>query len=473
MADAHPESLGGSDLPFGVALSGGGFRSALFGLGVLQYLVASNHAHRLTTITSVSGGSYTSARALLARIEGPLGEGSTTFDLQDSDEDDLLTAFRPFVRAMTRTSVWFRPPVLAFDLLMLALALVVVLGGYIAPIGWWMSVIALILLLVLIPTFGRIMARAMWRLLFPEFPTGTLLGEMLMEDLVDRGGAKVRREKTVERVREATPRDQSIHHVFCATDLHYTRFTYLTNRLVWNHQLGHGNPGKFTIKNAVDASSAIPPIFAPVPLDTDGFLRLPPDAPRKLLSVDGGVYDTLATEWFDIAPAVPPRVMSASAPPHIDPTEHVLVVDGSAPAEPSDYVPNTTFFFVRRRLPFMWWIASHIRSAKLAFSNWDRRNFETIENDPNDNKMAISVLQTPFSLHPTDSQREALARRKVDWGNVVRDNRRVKTRPTKLDEGVASMLVYHGYVMAWVIFTKSGGTHTLPDPEEFKDRWFG
>ena len=100
-------------------------------------------------------------------------------------------------------------------------------------------------------------------------------------------------------------------------------------------------------------------------------------------------------------------------------------------------------------------------------------SFETIENDPDDNKMAISVLQTPFSLRPTDSQCEALARRKVDWGNVVRANRRVKTRPTKLKEDVASMLVYHGYVMAWVVFTKSGGSHTLPDPEEFQKRWFG
>jgi len=42
-----------------VALSGGGFRAAAFGLGVLIYLAQSGLNKRTATISSVSGGSIT------------------------------------------------------------------------------------------------------------------------------------------------------------------------------------------------------------------------------------------------------------------------------------------------------------------------------------------------------------------------------------------------------------------------------
>ncbi|HLF92163.1 MAG TPA: hypothetical protein VJB14_01780, partial [Planctomycetota bacterium] len=45
----------------GVALSGGGHRAALFGLGVLLYLADSGKNREVTSITSVSGGSLTNA----------------------------------------------------------------------------------------------------------------------------------------------------------------------------------------------------------------------------------------------------------------------------------------------------------------------------------------------------------------------------------------------------------------------------
>ena len=43
----------------GVALSGGGHRAALFGLGVLLYLADSGRNRSVTSVASVSGGSLT------------------------------------------------------------------------------------------------------------------------------------------------------------------------------------------------------------------------------------------------------------------------------------------------------------------------------------------------------------------------------------------------------------------------------
>ena len=44
-----------------VALSGGGYRAAMFGLGVLLYLVDAAKNCEVTSISSVSGGSITNA----------------------------------------------------------------------------------------------------------------------------------------------------------------------------------------------------------------------------------------------------------------------------------------------------------------------------------------------------------------------------------------------------------------------------
>ena len=44
-----------------VALAGGGYRAAMFGLGVLLYLVDAAKNQEVTSISSVSGGSITNA----------------------------------------------------------------------------------------------------------------------------------------------------------------------------------------------------------------------------------------------------------------------------------------------------------------------------------------------------------------------------------------------------------------------------
>jgi NTE family protein len=46
-----------NEIRLGVALSGGGFRATVYGLGALLYLVDSGLNKQVTSISSVSGGS--------------------------------------------------------------------------------------------------------------------------------------------------------------------------------------------------------------------------------------------------------------------------------------------------------------------------------------------------------------------------------------------------------------------------------
>jgi hypothetical protein len=354
----------------GLALSGGGYRSALFSLGVLHYLVRSGKNHRLHTITSVSGGSYTNAQAFLFPD-----------NLCKVREGKFVEHFRSYAGGFVDKSPWTRPTVLGLIILIAAALLVAVIG--IPPHGWYWRVIAAVVSLVAIPRFGKVLARAIWKRLFKNAhrkarlapPTDPAEPTRMVD--TTKGGLQLSRTKqAVDAIR---PRD-TVHHVFCATDLHYLRFMYFSNRLVYNRRLRHAQPSDFTLKRAIDASAAIPPIFAPVVVDTRPFKMRPPDAPRKLLTVDGGVHDTLATEWYRVAPSIPPRP-TAPASDHervVDVPDVVLVVDGSAPIRPKDHVPYTTFWIARKRMPVLWWVMSHVRSAFAAFSNWDRRNFRRL-----------------------------------------------------------------------------------------------
>ena len=79
----------------GLALSGGGYRAALFSAGVVDYLVHAGLTHRLSAVTSVSGSAYTNARLL--RLDPGLNEiGSAAFRVQ----------VRPLVEGISDGRVW-------------------------------------------------------------------------------------------------------------------------------------------------------------------------------------------------------------------------------------------------------------------------------------------------------------------------------------------------------------------------------
>ena len=61
----------------GIALSGGGIRSASFGLGVLQALVANNQLSKIDYMSTVSGGGYIGSALTWALKQGGKKAGTT------------------------------------------------------------------------------------------------------------------------------------------------------------------------------------------------------------------------------------------------------------------------------------------------------------------------------------------------------------------------------------------------------------
>lgn len=75
----------------GVALSGGGHRAALFGLGALLYLVDANRNRDVTSIVSVSGGSITN------------GFVAQSVDYSSVGPGEFRSAIRPLARRLDKS----------------------------------------------------------------------------------------------------------------------------------------------------------------------------------------------------------------------------------------------------------------------------------------------------------------------------------------------------------------------------------
>jgi predicted acylesterase/phospholipase RssA len=98
------------------------------------------------------------------------------------------------------------------------------------------------------------------------------------------------------------------HQVFCATELQSGEQFFLSPHLIYGYRFGwRADPGTWTLARAVQGSAALPGGFPPqrtVLSDFAGALgrEWPVDSPpiedaTRVVLVDGGVYDNMATEW--------------------------------------------------------------------------------------------------------------------------------------------------------------------------------
>jgi predicted acylesterase/phospholipase RssA len=246
----------------GVAVSGGGHRAALFGLGALLYLADAGKNRDVTSVASVSGGSMTNAYVGLkvdyARLDGPRFEES----------------MKPFARQIAqRGTVWAVWTTWAY-LALLALWL----AGTVAI--WWLDLHgALRLLLFLI-------ALLVWAKLGEQ--RGRICGTAFAKTLYSDGGR--------------SPRLRDIHagldHVLCATDLHAGEHVYLSGRFVCSYRFGWGDPADLPLHTAVQCSAALPGAF-PVRWLRTGPHHFQGGTERSptMALVDGGVYDNMADQW--------------------------------------------------------------------------------------------------------------------------------------------------------------------------------
>ena len=226
-----------------LCLSGGGYRAALFHLGVLRCLHEMGILQSVAKISSVSGGSIISS--YIARLMFDRGlSGAIQFQ---NWETDVAAAFRAFVKNDIRT--------------------------------------------------GPALKHLAWNWKNPNRRVRSLQSKY--DELLLTVGDKAARRSMLLSDLPKSPK-----FVFCATDLTFgVNFEFKLDK-TGDFQLGYANKNDWPVAMAVAASSCFPPVFGPFKLDLDptefrgGNYR---NDDRALLAselsvTDGGVYDNLGFE---------------------------------------------------------------------------------------------------------------------------------------------------------------------------------
>lgn len=231
-----------SDL--GLALSGGGVRAALLGLGSLLYLVDAGYTERVRSISSVSGGSI--LNGYLA-VRGDVSKQSPE-ELEREASDfatDLVT------RGVTHAALTY-----------LYLGAIVGIAGFLTAgwgFGWPVSLAWGWYVLVLVAWLSALALRGLVveRLLDRRYLRGPAGGKYLVGNV-----------------------DSTVDHVFCATDINAVSPFYFSTwdgGFVYSPFYGSAEDGSTSMAGAVRSSAAFPGGIPPkrlrlsrIGLDTSG-----------------------------------------------------------------------------------------------------------------------------------------------------------------------------------------------------------
>jgi Patatin-like phospholipase len=245
-----------------VAISGGGHRASLFGLGALIYLADSGLNAEVSSIASVSGGSLTN---------GYIG---AHLDYTKVDGPDFSSAVKPLVkRCAVQGTVEWAPEAIAL-LAGIGLGLVLAVVAWFLPVPNWLQValfaIGLIVALALIEGRSVVADRIFRRLLFQ-----TADGKAIhLKDL-----------------------HASVTHVLCATEVQSKVHAYFSRAFAYSYEYGTSTgAGDLQLSTAVQASACFPGGFPPRSLSAKKLGFTARDR-KTLWLVDGGVYDNMGEQW--------------------------------------------------------------------------------------------------------------------------------------------------------------------------------
>jgi predicted acylesterase/phospholipase RssA len=265
------------DLEIGVALSGGGFRATLHGLGVLMFLVDSGLNRQVNSIASVSGGSV---------ANGCVAARCVFREVTPNEFDGIVGEI---ARAIVHRGLIPSLPFYSFMLVVLMLAamsLVALAGTWLdyGPRRW--SVLAFLCCVLLL--------FILWSL------RGNLLSYLLRQRLLAGSKGKL-----------GDLHHLNIEHVFCATDINHGAPVFLSDYgggKIYSDSHGWGRAGHIRVCDAVLASASYPGAFPPFRLPTGrcdfgGPAHERSGVPRgkSLYLADGGVWNNLATDWWDLS----------------------------------------------------------------------------------------------------------------------------------------------------------------------------
>jgi predicted acylesterase/phospholipase RssA len=287
----------------GVAVSGGGYRAAAWGLGALMYLADARLNRDVVTASSVSGGSITNAGLALQGYRGMAPEDLRAYAARLSptlagNVKAFLVVLAVHIAAWATAIVGGgrHEPVLAAialgaSVLLSLLAPLCADATFASRVLWWY----LDLLAASLALFAVALGDGWWWLaaLVPvavlfQF-RGTVVGWAIGRSLLRVPGGRARLSDL--------PAD--VDHVMCACDLHGRHHVYFGRDFVYSYGLGLGARPQLPLSAAVQASANLPGAFAPRPMLAGPFRFTGARYRSPVLALtDGGVYDNMADEWL-------------------------------------------------------------------------------------------------------------------------------------------------------------------------------
>ena len=461
-ASAAPELTTTEAPALGLALSGGGVRAALFALGVVIGLIETGCHRRVRCVASVSGGSI--LNAVLAHATHPLGsftltQPTTTAEpldsLSDTDFEWLATrlatslAWRgvfPFHWRTVLSGLRYLGPKIAVAIVQLTVQLAIVLVllvsvlaselhfnlvEFVTNFEWtnvpWRLVGGVALALVLL---------SLWlsRGLVQEAMYGSVLGAL---------AGRLGRSLCVRDWGATSAKDgPSVMHVLVATDLLSGEPMYFSKKFVYCKAYGWSHPGaNIRSAKALYSSAAFPAVYPPKKLRTRrlNFQNgdMPGELPRTLKLADGGVYNNLGDDWFDILKdqslSLWPFGELDVQPPKIEP-KNVIIVNASAPSRR-----------VHRLGPF-----TLARIMSVLYDNTVLPRVKLITD-----KRLIDIAEHPLKLASTLAENDLIMKLKgrTDefWADFGRDTAGTRTKLSPAGRRTAARLMLHGYLSSLVL----------------------
>jgi len=337
----------------GIALSGGGFRATLFGLGSLWRLNEVGLLGRLDRITSVSGGSI---------LAGILAHGWSKLKFKDGQATNFSEIVALSVQSFCSKTIDIKAGIK-----------------------------------------GK---------LIPFKTAGEFLSDRYEHDLFGSTGLK------------DIP-DASTGHapkfIFYATNMQTGRSFRFRQDMVADYVLGISRTVEVSLADVVAASSAFPPIFSPIILETDPDAWEKPDRDfpglknlrKRIVLADGGVYDNMGLESLvDNVDIV--LVSDAGAPFEIDqsPFEDDLLQLGRV----RDILIDQTRALRKR------WLVGDLEAGRKMGAYWGIGtrigDFHAHEALTNDNAVTASLESIPTRLCEFDEKDQGHL---INWGYALAD----------------------------------------------------
>lgn len=472
--DATGESFSAGGLDsVGVALSGGGIRAALFSLGVLVGLVETGENRRVTNISSVSGGSIVNA-AVAQTCEFASIETTTQFE----------SVAKPIAETLCRRGVFVfsRSALLAFaHFVGPRLGGVVVVGlfayGGIAgilqerqldglPWGWIVAGLVVIVVGTLFLSRGAAQ-EALYASVLGGLDGGKAFGHL-------------------DKLREST-----CTHVLVATDLVSAAPVFFSRQFVCCPPFGWGTAEGTRTASAVYASAAFPAVFPAKRFRRQRFEfqngSASPPFPRLLKLNDGGVYNNLGTDWFDVLESQETaeiwRFGNLQPPPALTPVARRIVVNAGAASRRLRRVP-----------PFL----AISRTMSVLYDNTVRPRLQSMRELATDDLTApvvIDISESPYNIarrhadvdvnkfaeHQRDNAGECKKRadllahhleRKGEtfWIEFARQTSGTPTKLTRAGLESGARMIFHGYLSTLVVMHILHGVELTP--EQMKDEGY-